>query len=143
MTIRELSKYYKIKQEIKQIETNIHELEETVISASKITGMPFFKKDNTSPTEKIAIKLAHLKSKLLIKTEKLLDEAQKIEKFLDTVEDPDISIIIRERFLHCKTWQQVADIIITDRTTPYYRLKKYLKETEQVNKYYVEEKKED
>ena len=126
MTIKELSKYYKIKKEIKQIENNIHEVEETVISASKITGMPFLKNNNNSPTEKIGIKLAKLKAKLLKKTEKLLDEANKIEEFIETVEDSDIRIIIQKRFLDCKTWQQVADEIMTDRSTPYYRLKKYL-----------------
>ena len=54
-----------------------------------------------------------------------------VNKFLthegETVEDADIRIIIRKRFLDCKTWQQVGNEIITDRSTPYYRLKKYLK----------------
>ena len=39
MTIHELSKYHHIKNEIKQLEDSIRELEETVIGSSKITGM--------------------------------------------------------------------------------------------------------
>ena len=69
-----------------------------------------------------------MKQKLTDKTEKLLDEAQKVEEFIETVDDADIRIIIRKRFLDCKTWQQVADEIHADRSTPYYRLKKYLKD---------------
>lgn len=137
MTIHELSKYHKIKNEMKQLEDSIRELEETVIGSSKITGMPLsISGVNSSPTERIGIKLATLKQKLTDKTEKLLDEAQKIEEYIETVDDADIRIIIRKRFLDCKTWQQVADEIHADRSTPYYRLKKYLKDNlkEETNK---------
>ena len=137
MTIHELSKYHKIKNEMKQLEDSIRELEETVIGSSKITGMPLsISGVNSSPTERIGIKLASLKQKLTDKTEKLLDEAQKIEEYIEKVDDADIRIIIRKRFLDCKTRQQVADEIHADRSTPYYRLKKYLKDNlkEETNK---------
>ena len=136
MTIHELSKYHKIKNEMKQLEDSIRELEETVIGSSKITGMPLsISGVNSSPTERIGIKLASLKQKLTDKTEQLLDEAQKIEEYIETVDDVDIRIIISKRFLDCKTWQQVANEIHADRS-PYYRLKKYLKDNlkEETNK---------
>ena len=98
MTIHELSKYHKIKNEMKQLEDSIRELEETVIGSSKITGMPLsISGVNSSPTERIGIKLASLKQKLTDKTEKLLDEAQKIEEYIEKVDDADIRIIIRKR----------------------------------------------
>lgn len=128
MTIQELSKYHDIKLEIKQIEDNIRELEETTISSSKITGMPFSTGGkNESPTERIGIKLANLKDKLLKKTEKLLDEHDKIEDFLSTVDDAEIRIIIRKRFLEDKSWEKVGKETSSDRSTPYYKLKNYLK----------------
>lgn len=129
MTIEELSKYHNIKDEIMQLEENIKELEITIIGSSKITGMPLNNTGlNNNPTERIGIKLAHLKSKLIAKREKLIDEFNKIEDFLTTVEDSEIRIIIRKRFLEGKTWNIVSKEIIADRSTPYYRLKKYLKE---------------
>jgi hypothetical protein len=126
MTIDELSKYHNIKIEMKQLEETIEELESTIIGSSKITGMPTSLHGNSSPTERIGLKLAQLKSKLVNKKDKLIDEAQKIEEFIDTVDDEEIRIIIRERFLNGKTWDEIAKIIITDRSTPYYKLKKYL-----------------
>lgn len=128
MTIKELSKYHDIKIEIKQLEDNIIELERTVIGASKITGISVGSSNSISNhTERIGTKLALLKGKLTSKKEKLLDEANKIEDFLATVDDSDIRIIIRKRFLEGKTWDAVSKEIIADRSTPYYRLKKYLK----------------
>jgi len=127
MTIDELSKYHNLKVEMKQLEDTVEELESTIIGSSKITGMPLTTAGNNSnPTERIALKLAKLKTKLEYKTEKLIDELHKIEDFLTTVEDEEIRIIVRERFINGKTWEEVAKITITDRSTPYYKLKKYL-----------------
>lgn len=127
MTIKELSKYHNIKIEIKQLEDTVEELESTIIGSSKVTGMPTTINGNSSPTERIGIKLAKLKTTLENKKDKLLDEATKIEEFLNTVEDGEIRIIIRKRFLEGKTWKEVSKDIIADRSTPYYKLKKYLK----------------
>ena len=125
MTIHELSKYYNLKIEIQQIKDNIEEIETTKIGSSKITGMPMMSSgNNINPTERIGIKLA---KSLENKKDKLLDEATKIEEFLNTVEDGEIRIIIRKRFLEGKTWKEVSKDIIADRSTPYYKLKKYLK----------------
>lgn len=128
MTIQELSKYHKIKAEIEQLETNIEELESTTIRSSKIIGMPISigSINSSNPTERIGTKLAYLKTKLIAKRERLLDEATKIEDFLATVDDAEIRIIIRKRFFEGKTWNTVSKEIIADRSTPYYRLKKYL-----------------
>lgn len=127
MTIKELSKYHDLKVEIQQIKENINELETTIIGSSKLTGMPTSNSSIGSPTERIGMKLASLKEKLEKKTDKLLDEFNKIEDFLSTVDDNEIRIIIRKRFLEGKTWQVVSKEIIADRSTPYYRLKRYLK----------------
>ena len=127
MTIKELSKYHNIKIEIKQLEDNVRELESTIISSSRITEMPTIISENNSPTERIVLKLVQLKNKLVKKRESLVDEAHKIEDFLLTVDEEEIRIIIRERFLNGKTWDEVSKIIIADRSTPYYKLKNYLK----------------
>lgn len=128
MTISELSRYHNTKIEIRQLEESIKELEETIISSSKImdNSIVVNSSENSSPTERIGIKLVQLTDKLTIKKEVLLDEAHKIEDFLSTVDVEEIRIIIRERFLNGKTWEEISKIIITDRSTPYYRLKNYL-----------------
>lgn len=127
MTIKDLSEYYNIKTEIKQLEDNINELEETIIGSSKVSGMPIDNKNNIgNPTQRLGMKLARLRDKLINKQEKLIDEFNKIEDFITTVEDSEIRVIIRKRFLEGKTWNVVSKEIIADRSTPYYRLKKYL-----------------
>jgi hypothetical protein len=131
MTIHDLSKYHNLKIEIKQIKDNIEEIETTIIGSSKIAGIPITSSSNNSnPTERIGMKLAKLKTTLGNKTDKLLDELNKIEDFLNTVDDGEIRIIIRKRFIEGKTWKEVSKDIIADRSTPYYKLKKYLNSME-------------
>lgn len=131
MTIKELSQYHNVKIEIQQIKDNIEEIETTIIGSSKITGMPITSSSNNSnPTERIGMKLAKLKTTLENKTDKLLDELNKMEDFLNTVDDGEIRIIIRKRFIEGKTWKEVSKDIIADRSTPYYKLKKYLNSME-------------
>lgn len=129
MTIAELSKYQSIKAEIKQLREYIDEIESTTISSSKINDLPVSGiVNNDRPTERIAFKLVDLRAKLTKKHEQLVDEMNKVEDFLSTVNDNEIRIIIRKRFLDGKTWKEVSKEIISDRSTPYYRLKKYFKE---------------
>lgn len=128
MTIKELSKYNDLKNEIKQLEDNIKEIEATVIGSSKITDKPIVSTNNNdNPTERIAIKLLRLRKKLSHKKEKLIAYFNEIEDSLDTIEDGQIRIIIRKRFLEGKTWSVISKELVTDRSTPYYRLQKYLK----------------
>ena len=128
MTIKELSKYRDLKVEILQLQDRITELEQTIIGSAKITGMPFSGGTTSNPTERLGLKLAKLKTKLLKQMEELIDRETKIEDFLETVEDAKVRIIIRMRFFDGKSWNDIGHELNFERTTPYYHLKKYLKE---------------
>ena len=128
MTIIDLSKYHLIKIEIEQLDNIIKDFEATLLSSSKMKEVISSSNNNSNPTEKLALKLSQLKDELIIKKRKLTDENIKIERFLTTVDDVEIRIIIRKRFLEGKTWQVISEELNTDRTTPYYKLNKYLEE---------------
>jgi hypothetical protein len=128
MTIIELSKYHLIKIEIEQLDNIIKDFEATLLSSSKMKEVISSSNNNSNPTEKLALKFSQLKDELILKKRKLTDENIKIESFLATVDDAEIRIIIRKRFLEGKTWQVISEELNMDRTTPYYKLNKYLEE---------------
>lgn len=128
MTIKELSKYRDLKVEIPQLQDRITELEQTIVGASKMTGMPSSRGTKSNPTERIALKIVKLRTNLLKKMEELIDRETKIEEFLETVDDAKVRIIIRKRFFEGKSWNDIGRELSFERTTPYYHLKKYLKE---------------
>ncbi len=126
MTIQELSRYHAITIEIEQITKNLKELENTVISSKELNGMPKALNITGSSVESLLLKKEKLENLLNEKKELLLDEHLKIENFLKTVQDDNIRIIIRSRFIDGKNWHDIAKSLNFDRTTPYYQLKKYL-----------------
>lgn len=126
MTIKELSNYSKIKQEIIQLQIRIKELEEYVKSNSIILFESQSNYKNTSELERRVTKIIELKDKLTYKLDLLVEQELDIEKFLDSIELEDIRIIIRKKFIENKSWKTVGKEIHSDRTTPYYKLKKYL-----------------
>ena len=135
MTISELSKYHTIKLEIEQIQANLRELDSTSIGSQKLTGMPQGTGHVGNPIESLVIKKSKLEMILKKKQDKLLDEQLKIENFLGTIEDSNVRVIIRARFIDGKNWHQIGKELNFERTTPYYHLKKYLKGRLKDNEY--------
>lgn len=129
MTIKKLSKYYYIKKEVVQLEEQLEELNSRVTGSPTLNGMPS-SHGNVSQVEQLVIKKSKLEEKLLCKKIELIREQENIEDYLETIEDPGIRMIIRERFINCKKWAEIGREMYFDRTTPYYILKRYLKEHE-------------
>lgn len=134
MTIKELSKYNTIKLEINQLNKSIAELYSTILGSPILSDMPKSKNTSKSPIETLVIKKTKLEQLLQKKKNKLLDEQIKIEKFLETIEDNIIRVIIRSKYIDGKTWGQTAKELNFERTTIYYRLTKYLEERSQNEK---------
>lgn len=124
-----LNKLYWIKKEIKQIENLIKEL--TVLSAISYSGMPSGNAVS-SPVEKFNERLDNLKRKLAIKHEESLAEEERIEKYIETIDDVEIRVLARARFIECKSWQKIGDENFMDRTTAYKKLNKYIRERNEV-----------
>ena len=127
--MKNLNKLYWIKKEIKQIEERIKEL--TVLSAVNFSGMP---SSNTvsSPVEKFNERLDKLNRKLVAKLIKSLEEEERIEDYIETIDDVEIRVLARARFIECKSWQKIGDENHMDRTTAYKKLNKYIRERNEV-----------
>ena len=123
--MKNLNKLYWIKREIQQIENQIKEL--TVLTAVSINGMP---KGSgvSSPVERFYERLEKLKTKLEAKHLECLAEQERLETFIETIEDAEIRVLARGRFIECKSYQTIGDENYIDRTTAYRKLKRYLDE---------------
>ena len=123
--MKSLNKLYWIKKEIRQIENQIKEL--SVLSAVSMDGLP---KGGgvSSPVERFYDRLDKLKTKLAAKHDESLAEQERLEEFLDTIDDDEIRVLARMRFIECKTFIDIANETYMDRTTAYRKLKRYIEE---------------
>ncbi len=126
MTKEELSKYYYLKQEIKQIEDKIKEIDSTFMRASLINCGKFERK-LSNPQEKRMILIEKYEQKLEIAINKSIEELIKIEEFINSIEDPENRMIFRYRYIELKSWNEISSLIHISRSAIFERHNKILK----------------
>ena len=108
MTKKELSQLYYLKKEIKEQQRRLAELEAVAINCStKITGLP----TGTGISDKIgnyAAQIADLKALLDLNLKKCFYELNRIDRFIQSVEDSQIRIILTLRYIQGLSWQKIA-----------------------------------
>jgi hypothetical protein len=122
MTEKELSKYYYLTIEIKDIEERIAKFGNGVGSkefGNEISG--------TGKRESIQEKYMELKSLYIEKRIDALEEYIKIEKYISDVEDPEIRLIMRLRFMDLKDWDEIGEKLNYDRTSISKKVRRYIK----------------
>lgn len=120
--MKRLNKLYWLKKEIEQIEMQIKEL--TILSAMAMNGMPSGN-SVSSPVEKFYDRLEKLRTKLQAKLDEYITEKEYIEDYIENIEDTEIRVIARKRFIDNKDFQTIGNEMFMDRTTAYRKLKNY------------------
>lgn len=126
MNKRELSKYYHLSVEIKDLEERIQMIANQSIGASKLTGMPHGT-TVSNPVEKNAVLLISLKEKLEKRKEKAMKELIKIEDYLTTIDDVEIRLIFNKRYIELKKWGVIAREMYMSERNVYRKHSDYLK----------------
>ena len=108
MTKKELSQLYYLKKEIKEQQRRIAELEAAATNCStKITGLPSGK----GISDKIgnyAAQIADLKALLDLNLKKCFYELNRLGRFIQSVEDSQMRIILTLRYVQGFSWQKIA-----------------------------------
>lgn len=123
MSEKELSRYYKIRQEIDDLENRIKEFGDGVsgIAIKDIITM------SSGKHESLQEKLILLKDKWVEKRISALEEYLKIENYIDNVDDPETRTIMRLRFLDLLTWEEIGEVVHMERTSVSKKIRKYIK----------------
>ena len=108
MTTKELSQLYFLNREIEQIKEKISELEMVATSCtSTITGMPHVA-GVSDKIGKYAAEIADLKELLDLNLKKCFYELNRLNRFIESIEDSEMRMIISLRYVNGLPWEQVA-----------------------------------
>ena len=113
---------YWLKQEVQQIENQIREL--TILSAFEMSGMPSGN-SVSSPVEQFYNRLDKLRTKLAKAKEKVVKETERLETYIEAVEDAEIRVLARKRYLECKKFEDIGEECHMDRRTVSRKLENY------------------
>lgn len=122
MTEKELSRYYWLQKEIKDLEERIATFD-CCVSAVKYKELNV---DSTPQYKSIQEKAAELKEEWLEKRVSALEEYIRIEKYISSIEDIDLRLIFRYRFLDCMNWDNIGIKLGYDRTSVSKKVRNYL-----------------
>lgn len=117
MTEKELSKYYWLRKEIKDLEERLAEFGYGV-SATKLDK----EISGITSTESIQEKRVVIIEKWISARVSALEEYLKIESYIESVEDSEIRQIMRYRFLDLKKWNEIDKLMLCGKD---YAKKKY------------------
>ena len=117
-----LNKLYFLKIEIEELKEEIKSLE--TLKSPVISDMPH-STTTSNPVEQYFIKKQKLVEKLNGKLERYIDELTRVENIIDRIEDAEIRLIARYRFIDNLKWEQIGRKVHLDRSVCYKKLKKY------------------
>ena len=123
MTKKELSQFYYLKKEIRQLEQRIKELETAAMDCTaKITGLPH----GTEINDKIGnytAQIADLKALLELNLKKCFYELNRLDRYIQSVDDPLVRQIMTYRFINCYSWSKISYAIGGNNTPDGLRIK--------------------
>ena len=111
MTLKELSKYYKLHERLERNREMLSSLYVAAgLGAQVITGMPHASGTSDEVSD-LVIEIEDLQSRIDYLESECAQEKKKLEKYISTIKDDQTRMIIRLRFIHSMTWPQVAEAI--------------------------------
>ena len=111
MTVKEMSQLYYLNREIVQLERQLEELECLAESTTQvITGMPHGS-GTSDKVGRFAVRIADLRSMIGNRKARCWDEMNRLNAYIDGVEDSLTRQILSLRYVNGLSWQQVADSV--------------------------------
>jgi len=108
MTKKELSQLYWLNREIEEQQRRLHELESLAASCTgRITGMPS-SRHLVDKLGEYAAEIADLRGLLDLNLKKCFYELNRLNRYINTVEDSQMRTILSLRYVNGLSWSQVA-----------------------------------
>lgn len=108
MTKKELSQLYYLKKEIKEQQKRLAELEAAAAGCTKkITGLPSGR-GVSDKLGKYAAQIADLRALLDLNLKKCFYELNKLDRYIQSVDDSQMRTILTLRYIRGLTWQRIA-----------------------------------
>ena len=108
MTKKELSQLYYLNREIEEQQRRLCELEGLATSCTaQITGMPRVN-GISDKLAKYAVEIADLKALLDLNLKKCFYELNRLNRYIESVEDSQMRMILSLRYVNGLSWRQIA-----------------------------------
>ena len=116
-TEKELNQLHYINKEIEVLKCQLDELKSrSVIKGQEITGMPHVS-GTSDKTAQIALAIREIEELYEIKLRELYVVRGRIERYINTIDDSELRLIVRLRSINNMRWEDIASEVGWERTT--------------------------
>ena len=135
MIREELNELYWLNKEVEDLQNRLQELEETNgVGSAKIDNEIHGSGGKSDPVERLTIKKIQLKNRIYETMLLILEEKEKIEKFIETIPDYKLRTIVMLRNIDLMTWEEIGNIMELDRKTVSKKYNDFIKDLRKVMK---------
>ena len=125
-TEKELNQLHYINKEIEVLKCQLDELKSrSVIKGQEITGMPHVS-GTSDKTAQIAIAIREIEELYEIKLRELYLVRGRIERYINTIDDSELRLIVRLRCINNMRWEDIAPEVGWERTTVSKKFRQYI-----------------
>lgn len=133
MIREELNELYWLNKEVEDLQNRLQELDETCgVGSAKLDNEIHGSGGKSDPVEKLAIKKIELKNRIYQNMLLILEEKEKIEKFIETIPDSKLRTIIRLRNIDLMSWEEIGNFMELDRKTVSKKYNNFIKDIREV-----------
>lgn len=130
MKEKDLNKFFWLQKEIKDLEERIAILDSGV-SAVKYDSLSISGSRHISTLQE---RITELKETWMEKRVSALEEYIKMEKYILSVPDEELRLILRYRFMDLMKWEQIGDKLGYDRTSVAKKVRGWFKKNENITR---------
>lgn len=125
-TEKELNQLHYINKEIEVLKKQLDELKSrSLIKGQELTGMPHVS-GTSDKTAQIAVAIREIEELYEIKLRELYVVRGRIERYINTIEDSELRLIVRLRCINNMRWEDIAVEVGYERTTVSKKFRQYI-----------------
>ena len=125
-TEKELNQLHYINKEIEVLKKQLDELKSrSMIKGQEITGMPHVS-GTSDKTAQIALAIREIEELYEIKLRELYLVRSRIERYIYTIQDSELRLIVRLRSINNMRWEDIAAEVGYERTTVSKKYRQYI-----------------
>jgi len=133
VTKKELGQLFYLEREIKFLEEQLKEIESKSTISSSIAGGATGQNNITDKVGNIATKLADYQTLICLTIEKLYHQKNMTEKYIESLDDCQLRLILRMRFIKFYSWGKIAHAIRANgESTPRMIVERFFEEVNDV-----------
>ena len=126
LTEKELNQLHYINKEIEVLKKQLDELKSrSLIKGQEITGMPHVS-GTSDKTAQIALSIREIEELYEIKLRELYLVRSRIERYINTINDGELRLIVRLRCINNMRWEDIACEVGWERTTVSKKFRQYI-----------------